>query len=352
MDASLIVLSLIAAHARSSTSIEHGHGDASEQKGPTLHDGVRMNDDRWAFPPQPPAWPPAPSATPPRRTARTLAAIALFVATGVVAAGIGVGGVLLVRHIQGQPTSNSPTAGPGTSSGAAEARALYQQAVTATGASAGFHYDAVSTGSDAQTIVGDAGQANGRQAITFDSGYGAEQFTLLLLGSTVYFQGNAPAVEDQLGVTTATAASVAGKWVSVKSGDGPYSVLQPGITTQSQAGEMPLTAESSAKVTGPGGAAATKITGVVPASANVPAGTGTLLIASSSDLPITYTSTVSAGGTTLTFSTTFSNWGTAPSVSAPTGTVLAWSSLTTATPPGGYGSGEAPSGATPTPGAI
>jgi hypothetical protein len=55
----------------------------------------------------------------------------------------------------------------------------------------------------------------------------------------------------------------------------------------------------------------------------------------------------------LTFSTTFSNWGTAPSVSAPTGTVLAWSSLTTATPPGGqYGGGEAPSGATPTPGAI
>jgi hypothetical protein len=39
-------------------------------------------------------------------------------------------------------------------------------------------------------------------------------------------------------------------------------------------------------------------------------------------------------------------------VSAPSGTVVAWSTLTTATPPGGYGSGEAPSGATPTPGAI
>jgi hypothetical protein len=269
-----------------------------------------------------------------------------------VAAGIGVGGVLLLRHVQGQPTSNSPTAAPGTSSGAAEARALYQQAVTATGASAGFHYDAVSTGSDAQTIVGDAGHANGRQAITFDSAFGAEQFTLLLVGSTVYFQGNTAAVEDQLGVTTATAASVAGKWVSVHSGDGPYSVLQPGITSQSQAGEMPLTAESASKVSGPGGSAATKITGIVPATQNVPAGTGSLLIGTSSDLPITYSSTVSAGGATLTFTTTFSSWGTAPSVSAPTGTVLAWSSLTTAAPIGGYGGGETPPAATPTPGAI
>ena len=88
-----------------------------------------MNDDRWAFPPQPPAWPPAPSTTPPRRTSRTLAAIAVFLATGIVAAGIGVGGVLLLRHVQSQSTSNPPTAAPGTSSGAAQARATYQQAI-------------------------------------------------------------------------------------------------------------------------------------------------------------------------------------------------------------------------------
>ncbi len=204
-----------------------------------------MNDDRWAFPPQPPAWPPAPSTTPPRRTSRTLAAIAVFLATGIVAAGIGVGGVLLLRHVQSQSTSNPPTAAPGTSSGAAQARATFQQALTATAASAGFHYVAVSTGGDAQTIVGDAGQANGRQAITFVSNFGTEQFTLLLVSGTVYFQGNTPAVEDQIGVTPATAAAVAGKWVSVKSGDGPYHVIQPGITTGSQASELTLTPSPS-----------------------------------------------------------------------------------------------------------
>jgi hypothetical protein len=255
-----------------------------------------MNDDRWAFPPQPPAWPPAPSTTPPRRSSRVLAAVALFVATGVVAAGIGVGGVLLVRHIQGtQPGTPAPTARPGTSAGAAEARALYQQAVTATGASTGFHYVAVSTGADAQTIVGDAGLTNGRQAITFVSNYGTEQFTLLLVGTTVYFQGNTPALQDQLGVSAATAPNLQKEWVSVVAGDGgaqgPYSVLQPGITSSSQSSQMPLSAQSSAKLT-IGGLSAIRISGVVPATPNVPAGTGSLVIAQNSDLPITYTSSV------------------------------------------------------------
>jgi hypothetical protein len=286
-----------------------------------------------------------------------LAAIAMFVGTGIVAAGIGVGGVLLVRHVQGQSPASSPTADPGSASSAAAAKALYNRALAATGASAGFHYVATSTGVEAQTIVGDAGQANGEQQITFVSNYGTEQFTLELVGTTVYFKGNAPAAEDQIGVTSATVAAVAGKWVSVQSGNGgasgPYSVLQPGITTSSQAKEMPLTATSISTVTGAEGVA-TKISGIVPATQGVPAGTGSLVVAPNANLPISYTSTVSAGADTLTFTTTFTNWGTAPSVSAPTGAV-AWSTLTTAVPPGGYGSGGTSAASptpTPTPGAI
>lgn len=315
-----------------------------------------MNDDRWAFPPQPPAWPPAPSTTPPRRTSPILAVVAVFAATGIIAAGIGVGSVLLVRHIQGtQSTSGSPTAVPGTTGSAAEARALYQQAVASTRASPGFHYVAVTAGGEAQTIVGDAGQSGGSQAITFDSNYGAEQFALLLVGTTAYFKGNVPAIEDQLGVSAASATSVEGKWVSVVRGNGPYTVLQPGITAGSQATlTLPLTPESSARVTDAGGVTATRISGIVPATNNLPAGTGSLDIAPRTDLPIIFTSTISGGTVVLTFTTTFSAWGTAPSVSAPTG-AIAWSSLTTAVPSGGYGSGGTPAGAptpTATPGAI
>jgi hypothetical protein len=312
-----------------------------------------MNDDRWAFPPQPPAWPPAPSTTPPKRASRTLTVVALFAATGIVAAGVGVGGVLLVRHIRGnQSTSGSPIAAPGTTAGAAGARALYQQAVAATRASTGFHYVAVSTGGFAQRIVGDAGQSGGRQAITVDSNFGAEQFTLLLVGTTVYFQGNVQAVEDQLGVSAANAPAVEGKWVSVVSRNGPYGVLQPGITASSQATQMPLTPESSARASAAGGVTVTRISGVVPPANGLPAGTGSLDIAPRTDLPISYASTVSGAGVVLTFTTTFSAWGKAPSVNTPTG-AIAWSSLTTAVPPGGYGGGGTPAAApTATPGAI
>ena len=307
-----------------------------------------MNDDRWAFPPQPPAWPPAPSTTPPRRASRLLPVVALFVTTGIVAAAIGVGSVLLVRHIQGnQSNPGSPTAAPGTTSGAAEARALYQQAQAATRGSTGFHYLGVSSGVYTQTIVGAAGQSGGRQQITLVSSYGTEQFTLLLVGTTVYFQGNAPAAEDQLGVSTATAPSVAGKWISVATGDGPYHGLQLGITAASQADQILLTPQSSARITSVGGVAATRISGIAlsPPPTSIPVGPGSLDIAPGTDLPIIYRSTDSSGAVVQTFTTTFSAWGTAPTVSAPTGAV-AWSGLTTATPPGGYGSGG---GATSTP---
>jgi hypothetical protein len=267
-----------------------------------------------------------------------------------------VGSVLLVRHIQGT-TSNtpSPTAAPGTSSGAAEAKALYQQALTATGASTGFHYVAVSTGGDDQTIVGDAGTSDGRQAITFVSNYGTEQFSLVLVGSTVYFQGNTPAVQDQLGVSAAAAPALQNKWVSVVSGNGPYKILQPGITSSQQALQIPLTAQSSSK-TSIQGTNAIRISGVVPPNQGLPAGTGSLVVATGSDLPITYTSAISDQGVVLNFSTTFSAWGTAPNVTAPTGAV-AWSSLTTTVPPNGYGGGGVPAGSstpppTATPGAI
>jgi hypothetical protein len=313
-----------------------------------------MSDDHWVYPPQPPAWPPAPSSTPstpaPKRNSRVLSVISLFAATGILAAAVGVGSVLLIRHVQGNPavatSPGGPSSGPTSNGSADQAQALFQQAVTATGSAAGFHYVSVLQGPETQTIVGDAGPNGGRQSITLVAGYGSEQFTLLLSKSVVYFQGNAPAVEDQLGVGAADAAKVAGKWVSVVSGNGPYAVLDPGITTTSQASEIVLTPSTTQPATS-GGITATSILGAVPATNGLPAGTGHLVITPSSDLPLSYVTTVAVGAVTETVTTTFSAWGTAPTVSVPSG-VVAWSTLATTVPPGGYGQGQPPSGI-PTP---
>jgi hypothetical protein len=204
----------------------------------------------------------------------------------------------------------------------------------------------VSTGTLNETIAGVAGQLGGRQDISFNSSYGSEHFTLLLVGSTVYFQGNTPAIEDQLGVAPAGAAKLAGTWVSVVTGNGPYGVLQPGITTADQAQQMPLAPTSTTRVT-TNGVTATRILGTIPTQP----GNAHLDITTGSGIPLSYVTRSTFNGRTATTTTTYSQWGTAPSVSAPSGAV-AWSTLVTSPPPGGYGNGGASSpspSATPQP---
>jgi len=220
------------------------------------------------------------------------------------------------------------------------ARALYQQTLAAIRASAGFHYVAESTGgTGTQTIVGDAGQSGGRQVITIDAAAGREQFTLVLVGGTVYFRGNAPALEDQLGVPAAGAPGLQGKWVSVSNQDGPYSVVAPGITVADQAQETALVPTSTTPIRLADSGGGTRILGTVPPQQGAPGGTGHLDVATSSHLPASYVSTISVGGVTLRSTATFTGWGTPPATTAPTGAV-AWSTIGATAPPGGYGSGR------------
>jgi hypothetical protein len=247
---------------------------------------------------------------------------------------------------------STPASGPSPSSASAgaatvQARALYTQALAAMRNSAGFHYVAGSTGGTAtQTIVGDAGRSGGRQVITIDATAGREQFTLVLVSGTVYFEGNIPALEDQLGVPAAGASSLQGRWVSVSNQDGPYSLVEPGITVADQAGETALVPTSTTPIRTGGGVTMTRILGTVPPQQGAPGGTGHLDVAASSHLPISDVATLSAGGVTTTTTTTFSGWGTAPVATVPTAAV-AWSTLGASAPPGGYGSGGFSPSSTP-----
>jgi hypothetical protein len=244
---------------------------------------------------------------------------------------------------------SAPARGPSPSSASAgaatvQARALYTQALAAMRNSAGFHYVAGSTGGTAtQTIVGDAGRSGGRQVITIDASAGREQFTLVLVSGTVYFEGNTRALEDQLGVPAASASGLQGKWVSVSSQDGPYSLVEPGITVADQAGETALVPTSTTPIRTGGGVTMTRILGTVPPQPQqcTPAGTGHLDVAASSHLPTSDVATLSAGGVTTTTTTTFSGWGTAPAAAAPAGAV-AWSTLGASAPPGCGSGGFSP----------
>jgi hypothetical protein len=292
----------------------------------------------WLPPAPPPPGPPAPGSVPERRSNRALVWVALAVSLiAGVAIGVPVG--LLTRGGHSTPANVTSPSSASAGGATVQARALYLQALAAMRGSAGFHYVAHSRfDAVTQTTVGDAGQSGGRQVITIGGAAGTEQFTLVLVSGTVYFEGNVPALEDQLGMPAASAPSLQGKWVSVSNHDGPYGVLAIGIKVADQAQETTLDPTSTTPIGTPGSANATRIVGTVPPPQGVPGETGHLDVAAGSHLPISYVSTVSVSGVTSTITATFSGWGTAPAASAPAGAV-AWSTLGASAPPGGYGSG-------------
>jgi len=242
-----------------------------------------------------------------------------------------------------------------TSSGAAsQATSLYTRSMQLAGDSVGFHYVSSWTGGGepTTTYAGDAGQKDGTQVIIEPTEYGSEQYQeLLATDQTLYFEGNAPALEDELGVAASAASGLAGTWVSLQPADAPYSDAEVGLTVASDVGVTGFVATSTAQVTGAGGAKLTRIKGTVAATSGVPSATVQVDISPSSNLPVSIVITYS-DGTVNTM--TFTEWGTAPAVSVPA-TPVAWSTLTTSSPPDGYGSGETPTASptpTPTPAAV
>jgi hypothetical protein len=234
------------------------------------------------------------------------------------------------------------------SSSASQASTLFTKSMQVAGDSAGFHYASSWTGGGQPplTFTGDAGQNDGSQTVSEPGSFGTEQYDLVLApDQTVYFEGNAPALEDQLGVSASTAPGLAGTWISLSAGDGPYTEEQQGLTVASEIGIPGFSATSSKQVSGAGGGQLIRITGAVPASDGIPNGRAQVDISPSSDLPASIVVSYSDGSVETM---TYSQWGTVPSLAVPTGAV-AWSTLATSAPPGGYGSGETPTpGPTPT----
>ena len=231
---------------------------------------------------------------------------------------------------------------------ASQATSLLNKATTAVDSSAGVDYVSTTTLGGGTTVptTGDAGQNDGTQTDTEPTAFGTEQFDVLLASNQIlYFEGNAPALEDQLGVPASAAPGLAGQWIFLTPGESPYSLLESGLTVPGAVMINDFTATSSGTVTGGDGTTLTEIDGdigtnEIGTSANSTLATFKLDISPSTNLPTSLVVTDATGvGNTVT---TFTNWGTPPSVNVPA-TAVAWLSLDTSPPPGGYGSQMTPS---------
>jgi hypothetical protein len=123
------------------------------------------------------------------------------------------------------------TSGPNSSApNAPAARRLVRSAFTSTIKGRSFHYVTRSTSQGStQTAVGDAGSTSGRQVFTI----GSDTFTVLVIGTSCYFQGNARQLVDQLGLPTSVASAHAGQWISLAPGDPPYQSVYVAVTARS-----------------------------------------------------------------------------------------------------------------------
>jgi len=263
------------------------------------------------------------------------------VAVSVVVVAL-VAGILSAVLTSGGSSSGSSASAPVSPA----ARNVLDQAIAKAEAALSFHYVSVSSGTRQDlTTVGDAGRNSGKQQITTKDSSGSASFTVLVIGSACYFQGDALAMVENLGLSASVAQSYANQWISLAPSDSPYSSVYAAVTLHDALAEnitfkpqhLTSTTVGRQKVQEVSGAT-TPVT-IARQTQNVK-GTATLDVSASTGLPIRYreTGTLEEQGK-LSFTMTFSDFGESVSESAPSG-ATAFSSLGGTS--GGGGGGGAP----------
>ncbi len=240
---------------------------------------------------------------------------------------VGVGVALIATSTSPKPASNAP-----------EARRIVRAALKSTIEGGSFHYVSQFTSQGVTQITnGDAGPASGKQVITI----GSDTFTVLVVGSSCYFQGNARQMVDQLGLPMAIATTHAGQWISLAPGDLPYQSVYVAVTTRSalsanvafaphhEGGRSRRAGYWVLPITGP------MTNEVVSGQTQQAQGTAVLYVTTSRPhLPVQYTENGKINKIDSKLVMTFSKWGEVVSVTAPQGAV-SYSSL-------GVGNGSTP----------
>ncbi len=197
------------------------------------------------------------------------------------------------------------------------------RAVAAATAAGSFHYtESSTTNGQREDIEGAATAGGGWQIITQSTAAHPrtpDVFDLRLIGGTVYFRGNAPALLDQLGVSTAQVASLLGKWVSVVKTDALYHQFADGITVSSNLSQIHTTFVATAvKAVPQSNPPQTRITGgLADGKGRSPLGSASMVVVTATGLPKNLTGGVTSGTARLTLTWTFSGFGHRVTVTTP-----------------------------------
>jgi len=206
---------------------------------------------------------------------------------------------------------------------------LYQTMLSKASHAGSVHYVALSQSSSTTAttrleFVTDAAQSSGSQEATWSGGGHSGRFTVILAGSTIYLQADeASYVTFLQALPAAKAAEYAGKWVAIpkteKLGAALDTITMSVVVKNLQflpASERSLGA--SILISGQ-----PLPTGAIPAGATTAAST---TVSSLTFLPVQQTFTASLNGSSEQSSVTFSEWGAAKPMGAPSG-AIPWSTV-------------------------
>ena len=206
---------------------------------------------------------------------------------------------------------------------------ILSAALTAASHSSGFHYVLrADNGSQHETITGDAAPGGGIQTVTSAT----DTVVVEVIGTAVYVMGNAGGLKDTIGLPATSATKYAGQWISVKQTDSLYQPVTQAVTTSGVLGELEPKGHLAEVPKTFNGTSAVAVTGGLPGAAQQGVtGTSTMYVAAGSPtVPIGFTGTAKNNGQTVSDNGTFTKWGEQVPLSAPTGTIVAFSSIPTA----------------------
>lgn len=199
---------------------------------------------------------------------------------------------------------------------------LLQEALTAARTEHAFHYRAVwNADGVSQIVVGDARPSSGSESVSV----GGDRFTVIFTDQVEYFEGDATALRDQLGLPAQTASASAGKWISLQQSDGPYPSVDEGLTTSAALAQVVIAPSAASPAHRTHGVLLSRITGRIP-HGTVVTGSARLDLLARSKLPDVYFAHGSEGGQPWSSTIAFSRWGDSNVLDAPTG-ALPFSSL-------------------------
>jgi hypothetical protein len=194
-------------------------------------------------------------------------------------------------------------------------------ALAAAKKSGSVHFELLGTeAGKTESIEGDASNTDGREKITA----GALTIQAEVIGTGAYVEGNAGGLEDQMGLSATTAATYAGKWISIASTDAPYSSITKAVrlagtlSDLKPTGHLTLTAATTR--------ASHAVVGVKgdlpPGAAKGTTGSAVLYVSTATPtVPIVFDVQQDTSGTKESDVGTFSNWGTPLHLVAPATTV-------------------------------